>query len=169
MTAMKNNTIDKYRLFIIIISLCAFADIASAEADNISFPARCQIIKPEFDINLDQNVPYLVLINNTSAYSLWFVALNPQLNINASQIEQMNWSALILTTRQLSMACIEAKRGSEQRISCAGSTVICIYDNISLITEVTNSHWIAENKSLSHILQDIERAGITLAQDAIRK
>lgn len=133
----------------------------------LDLPKSCNLVGITSDnLTLKGQKERLVFIHNISETDLYLSHIsNDDPGAQAgwtSRINKNKWSVLKLDKTELSFQCVEYRPGHEQQTSCQNKLSVCQIIPAEKPTNDSGNYWVAENLTLSKLLQAVSSRGFQL-------
>jgi hypothetical protein len=165
-----NKMIFPIKSFFIIALFVLLSTIGcSADTSELGFPEGCTAESYEFRaqnviLNESSSKQSLYLLHNVSDKSFWLnhvMSKDPGASAGwASELNAGNWSAITINLEDFEMNCTTLGTGEVKDLNCEEVIKVCKFEKPVFNSEDSGSFWVAENKSLTNLLDDIKSRGI---------
>lgn len=163
----KKHKIFLEKKMIRILALFCFSIVSFHATAESTLPPGCQALAVQGEaITLHAKKSSLIFIHNLAPTDLWIT--HPIKNPSASagwttQLQEGNWTALVLRKGAFTLNCIESRPGHEQQIPCEGAIAVCQWKTKGLkIPNKEQSFWASENRSLDALIADLGTHGFKI-------
>lgn len=133
----------------------------------MELPQNCHLVSIKSEnMNLKGQKERLIFIHNMSKMDLYLSHISkddPGVQAGwTSRINKNKWNVLKLGKKEMTFQCVEFKPGHEQQISCQNILSVCQIVPAEKPVNDKGNYWVAENQSLSKILETVSSRGFQL-------
>lgn len=156
------------KIFILMLLLVQGLIFAAASP----LPNNCVVKNFKFSgdnllLNTDKvQTSQIFLLQNisTQAFFLNHSVANPSASAGwASMLDTKNWSALLLNNPQsFAINCQQMGNGVSKTLTCQKTLKVCQLQSAKIPSSMNGSFWLAENLSLTQLLQKIQQRGVSV-------